>query len=259
MMKNKIIRILWIPGLGANEVMYISLIRELNKNFKNQIQNNFFYFYDVPPYQINSMNEYIDFLYKKNYKLLKQKYDIAIGCSLGGMVLQILLEKRKLNSKYFIFLSTALQGDDLTILAKNLAKILYKIPISLRKFLQNIVSFSYRIFRFYLKEVIHFSNMFKHFPTNVFFEAPYWILKWKGISKNILFNKNIYFIHGTFDPLISFKKVHRKKKIEFIIKKGSHIIFSTHSKIIGSKIYEWFYILLFIVYIWILFFPYFFH
>ncbi len=259
MMKNKIIKILWIPGLGSSEVMYIPLIKELNKNFKNQIQNNFFYYYDVPPYLIKSLDEYIVFLYKKNYKLLKQKYDIAIGCSLGGMVLQILLEKRKVNSQHFIFLSTALQGDDLTILAKYLAKFLYTIPIPLRKLLQNIVSFSYRIFRFYLKEVIHFSNMFKNFPTNVFFEAPYWILKWKGISTDILLNKNMYFIHGTFDPLISFKKVYNKKKLEFVIKKGSHIIFSTHSQIIGSKIHEWFYMLLFIIYIWILFLSYFFH
>ena len=38
---NETLRILWIPGLGANEIMFVPLIRELNILYKNNIINNF--------------------------------------------------------------------------------------------------------------------------------------------------------------------------------------------------------------------------
>ncbi|GIX42104.1 MAG: hypothetical protein KatS3mg129_1837 [Leptospiraceae bacterium] len=232
----KIIDILWIPGLGANEIMYIPLIKELNKIYNNNIRNTFIKFYDVKPYEIKTLEEYTDFLVQKNDSKLKQKYDIVIGCSMGGMILQILLEKQLIKAKKIILLSTAFNGKGLTLLAKILAYFIYRIPVILRKMIQYFIAYSYRIYRYNIKFVYQFSKMFEEFPTNVFFEAPKWIYNWKGINKTILYNKNIYVIHGTSDPLISFNKISTNRRPNLIFKKGSHILFSLYPDILAKKI-----------------------
>jgi len=233
---NETLKILWIPGLGANEIMFVPLIRELNILYKNNIINNFIKFYDIEPYRVHSLEEYVNILINKNFHLLKQQYDVVIACSLGGMVLQILLERRIIHAKKYILLSTAFEGDSLTILSKIIAKIMYNIPVFLRKSLQRLTAFLYRFFRFYLKHVEHLSKMFYDFPTNVFFEAPNWIYCWKGIDKRILFNKNIFVIHGTSDPLISFKKLSKIRKPNLIFLKGNHILFSMYPRTLAQKI-----------------------
>jgi len=233
---NKSLKILWIPGLGANEIIFIPLMRELNILYKNNIINNFIKFYDSEPYTVHSLEEYVNLLINKNFHLLKPQYDVVIACSLGGMVLQILLENRVIHAKKYILLSTAYEGDNLMILSKIIAKMMYNIPVFLRKSLQRLTAFLYRFFRFYLKHVKHLSQMFYDFPTNVFFEAPNWIYCWKGIDKKILFNKNIYVIHGTSDPLISFKKLSKIRKPNLIFLKGNHILFILYPRKLALKI-----------------------
>ncbi len=233
---NKTLKILWIPGLGANEVMFVPLIHELNILYKNNIKNSFIKFYDCEPYTVRSLEEYVNILINKNIQKLKQKYDVVIACSLGGMVLQILIENKIIHAKKYVLLSTAFDGEDITFLAKIIVKIMYNIPVFLRKYLQHLVAFLYRFFRFYLKQVKHLSKMFYDFPTNVFFEAPYWIYCWKGIDKRILYEKNIYVIHGTADPLISFKKISKIRMPNLIFLKGNHILFSLYPHILAFKI-----------------------
>jgi esterase/lipase len=233
---NEYKEFLWIPGLGANEVMFLPLIKELNKIYNNNIKNTFFKYYDIKPFEFDTLEKYSDYLIQKNKLKLNKSYDVVIGCSLGGMILQILLSKQKIYSKKFILLSTAFKGKDLTLLAKILSILMYNLPVLFRKPLQYIISYSYRIYRYNIKYVYQFSKMFEEFPTNVFFEAPKWIYQWIGINPFILFNKNIYTIHGTSDPLISYKQIEKSRRPNLVFKKGNHILFSLYPKILAEKI-----------------------
>lgn len=236
--QEKIIDILWIPGLGANEIMYIPLLKELNKIYHNNINNTFLKFYDTEPYKIKTLEEYCDYIYEKNLNKFNKYYDYVIACSMGGMILQIFLQQKKIHAKHYILLSTAFSGNDITILGNLLGRFLYLLPLFFRIYFQKFISFSYRIYRYNIKYVRQFSKMFEEFPTNVFFEAPTWIRKWQGIDTNILYHKNIFVIHGTSDPLISFKKISKKRKPNLIFKKGSHILFSLYPKILAEKIHQ---------------------
>ncbi|MCS7205224.1 MAG: alpha/beta hydrolase [Leptospiraceae bacterium] len=234
------IKILWIPGLGANEVMFIPMLKEFHRYYQFQIQNVFFKYYDVPPNQIQNLEEYADFLYEKNQTKLSFLYDIVIGCSLGGMILQTLIHKKKIQSRIYVLLSTGFHGDQLTFLSKFLTWLVDLIPTRSRRTLQLLISYSYRYFRFDLKFAYQFSKMFEDFPTNVFFESPKWIRNWEGIPEDELFSPNFYVIHGTRDPLLSFKKIQKTRKPNLVIKKGNHILFALYPKILTEKIRDFY-------------------
>lgn len=232
---KKTIKILWIPGLGANEIMYKPIITELS-SYNYQFEHNYVGFFDVPKNQIHTLEEYCEVLYKNNIKIFNKSYDLIIGTSLGGMILQILYSNNKLKSKKFVLISTAFSGKDLTNLSKISIIFLKMIPYFLRKKIQTFISFSYRIFRFSLSLSKEFSAMFYKFPTNVFFEAPIWIYRWEGVNSQLFFSKKFYTIHGTKDPLISFKKINQKRKPDLIISKGNHILFAIYPKLIAHNI-----------------------
>ncbi|MFN3604670.1 MAG: hypothetical protein ACK4UJ_08180 [Leptonema sp. (in: bacteria)] len=234
---KKRINILWIPGLGANEMMYAKIIEELNKT-SYFFKHDFFKYYEVPLNTIKTLEEYADYSFEKNKDIIKKNYDFVVGTSLGGMLLQILFAKKKIKSKKYILLSTAFSKKDLTVLSQFSIFLLKWIKPKYRKIIQNLISNSYRIFRWNLKEKNVFSKMFKEFPTNVFFEAPLWIQNWEGIFPAFLENKKIITIHGKRDPLLSYKKIAKKKKPDLSISKGNHILFATCPKLIAKKIFE---------------------
>ncbi len=155
---------------------------------------------------------------------------------MGGMILQILWDYRLIKSKKILLISTAFHSEDLSLLSKISIFLLKIIPVFLRRKIQTIVAFSYRIFRFNIKQSKEFSKMFHSYPTNLFFEAPLWIKLWKGIRNKLrLFSKDIVLIHGLNDPLLSYHKISKTRKPDFSFK-GSHILFITHSKEIAKLI-----------------------
>lgn len=232
---KKKIKILWIPGLGANEIMYKPIVSELS-SYNYQFDHHYICFFDVQKDQIQTLEEYCELLYKNNINIFNKNYELIIGTSLGGMILQILYSKNKLKSKRFLLLSTAFCGKDLTVFSKISIIFLKLIPSSLRRKFQNFISFSYRFFRFGLSLSKEFSKMFYNFPTNVFFEAPLWIYYWKGVDLKLFGSKKFYVIHGTNDPLISFKKIYQKRKPDLIVSKGNHILFAVYPKLIAENI-----------------------
>ncbi len=234
---KKNIKILWLPGLGANEIMYSKIIEKL-KATKLNFQHYHIQYFDVTPNTISSLEEYSEYLYKKNKMILKIHFDLVIGTSLGGMIVQILYSKKRIKSKKFIIISSCFSKNDLTILSKFSIFLAKLIPVSFRRIVQNGISFSYRFFRFYLDDVKDFCKMFKEFPTHVFFEAPLWIQKWNGIPKSEFNQFQFFFIHGTKDPLISYKKITKRRKPDWTVYKGNHILFAMFPLEISKKIIE---------------------
>lgn len=204
------IKILWIPGLGANEVMYSEIIQQLESS-KYNFHHYYFRYFDVEPNCISSLEEYSEFLYKKNKEILKTHYDLVVGTSLGGMIVQILFSKKLIKSKKYVLLSTAFSHKDLTIVSKFFIFLAKLIPPFLRRTLQNGISFSYRFFRFYLKNAKELSIMFKEFPNHVFFEAPFWIYNWRGIQKSEIKRFN-FFLYTALR--IHFYLINKYQKLE---------------------------------------------
>lgn len=229
--------LLWIPGLGGNEVMFAPILREIRKVLPDA-RNFFFRYYDVPPRSVKTLEEYTLHLAEKNKNLLGRTYRLATGCSLGGMILQILLEKKLLRVGKAVLLSTAFSGHDLTYFARVMSFLLFSLPVCLRKPAQKLIAGLYPVFRYRLPYAREFGKMFAEFPENVFFEAPRWISRWQGAENSG--RKSVLVLHGTKDPLISFVRVSAKKENVTAIE-GSHILFATHPELISLKIREFYY------------------
>ena len=89
--------------------------------------------------------------------------------------------------------------------------------------------------------------MFLEFPRKIFFEAPRWIKKWNGEAglQATLVMKPLppdsqsvraFRIHGTRDPLLSYRKIRERIHLDFVVDGGSHIVFATHADTIAEEL-----------------------
>lgn len=249
-------RILWIPGLGADRRMYGSLQRALDRAMPGMWQHDFI---DFPDSQealagISSLQGLAETTLERSIRPLQKHhrdsrpyYDTVVGVSMGGMLGQILVGQNLLHTENLVLISTAYRGSDLRQPFLGLSWIPALLPEFLRTFVQWIVGSAYPLFRRNVAEAKEFSRMFLEFPGKIFFEAPRWIKKWKGepgLQATLVMKPlppdsqsvRAFRIHGTRDPLLSYRKIRERIHLDFVVDRGSHIVFATHADTIAEEL-----------------------
>lgn len=222
-------RVLWIPGLGADRVMFASVIASLDHLVHPAPLHSFLEYPDVMPGEVDSLDSLAALLAQGI--LPEEPYDLAIGCSMGGMMLQILRMKGWLDTRRSVLLSTGMSGNDLMPWLR-LGASLPALPEILRGPVQALIAALYPLFRLGVPGASDLGRMFTRFPRTILFEAPRWIRQWKGAPAP--FYEDSIVVHGTHDPLISFNRVSKKKQPDLRIEGGSHILFATHAEEIAA-------------------------
>jgi pimeloyl-ACP methyl ester carboxylesterase len=223
------LRILWIPGLGGDRFMFQRMIEELDPLLSVPLLHSFLEYPDVMAGEVDSLESLASLLAKGI--LPDDPYDMVIGYSMGGMMLQILRMKGLLQAKRCALLSTAFSGKDLNPILYYAAS-LPRPPVFLRGFAQSITAALYPVFRIRLRDSAAYGRMFARFPRTIFFEGPRWIQQWKGVPEP--FYCDCISAHGTDDPLISYEKIAHRKKPDLTVEGGTHILFATHPDLLAQ-------------------------
>lgn len=191
--------------------------------------HSFLEYPDVMPGEVDSLESLAALLAQGI--LPEEPYDLAVGCSMGGMMLQILRMKGWLDTRKCVLLSTGLSGQDLIPVVR-LAAALPPLPGFLRRPAQSLIAGLYPLFRLGVPTAADLGRMFSRFPHTIFFEAPRWIRDWKGVPAP--FYEDSIVVHGTHDPLMSYSRVAARKQPDLRIEGGSHILFATHADEIAA-------------------------
>lgn len=250
-------KVLWIPGLGADRRMYGPLRDALKKLGARGWEDHFIDF----PSDLDILKEVTDLEslarvtlknciqpLQKHHKEGRPYYHTVVGVSMGGMLAQILVGQNRIHTENLILISTAYRGQDVRQPFLALARIPWLLPGFLRMIVQNIIGRAYPLFRKNVKQAREFALMFLDFPRKIFFEAPVWIKKWKGEEglQATLAMKPLppdshsvraFRIHGTSDPLLSYRKIRKRIELDVVIQKGSHIVFATHASTLAEEIH----------------------
>ncbi|MEQ8353517.1 MAG: alpha/beta hydrolase [Leptospiraceae bacterium] len=250
-------RILWIPGLGADRRMYGKLIHFLDSQsgpWKHHL-------IDFPNQKellsrIKSLQDLAEVTLAESIQPLQDHgyesrphYDTVIGVSMGGMIAQILVGQNRLHTENLILISTAYRGQDVRQPFLALAWIPSLLPGFLRRIVQWTIGTAYPLFRRNVQEAREYAQMFLQFPRKIFFEAPRWIKGWSGepgLQATMAMKPlppdshsvRVFRIHGTSDPLLSYKKISSRIPIDLTFPEGSHIIFATEARSIARKLKE---------------------
>ena len=227
-------KILFCPGIGANGDMFLPIMKEL-ENLSVKFTPTFLNF-PHPVSKNESLHEYTERAFN-DIKLKNKKFDLVVGCSFGGMLLQEALNQGIIKKTKTVLICTAHSGKDINSFFYRLHPLFYLLPVFMYRPLQMIIAFLYPIFRYKETWARKFSRMFMKTDPSVFFIAPIMICSW-NTEENfypLLPEKTIQF-HGTSDPLISYKKLSVRRVPEFPMYKKNHIIFATDSKFIADEI-----------------------
>ncbi|KAB2931317.1 MAG: alpha/beta hydrolase [Leptonema illini] len=217
------LRLLWIPGLGADRMMFARIIEELEPLLSVPVLHSFLEYPDVMAGEVDSLESLASLLAQGI--LPDDPYDMVIGYSMGGMMLQILRMKGMLEAKQCVLLCTAFSGNDLNSFMHRAAS-LPRPPVFLRGLAQSVTAALYPVFRIGVRDSVEYGRMFARFPRTIFFEGPRWIQQWQGVPEP--FYSDCISAHGTRDPLLSYQKVSSRKAPDLTIEGGSHILFATH-------------------------------
>ncbi len=249
-------RILWIPGLGADRRMYGPLQRSLDRIMPGKWEHHFIDFPDKAQSLANvkSLQDLAEVTLENSiqplqthHKESRPYYDTVVGVSMGGMLAQVLVGQNLLHTENLILISTAYRGKDLRQPFLAFARIPTLLPGFLRSLVQWIIGKAYPLFRKNVAEAQQFAEMFLQFPQKIFFDAPIWIKKWngeQGLQATLAMKPlpsdsqsvRVFRIHGTSDPLLSYKKIKDRIHLDLVIQKGSHIVFATHSDTIAEDL-----------------------
>lgn len=223
------LRLLWIPGLGADRTMFARIIEELESRMSLPALHTFLEYPDVMAEEVDSLESLATLIAQGI--LPDDPYDMAIGYSMGGMILQILRMKGMVQANRCALLCTGFSGNDLHTLVHAAAS-LPRPPVFMRGLLQKTTAALYPVFRLGVPDAMQYGRMFARFPKTIFFEGPRWIQEWKGVPEP--FYADCLSVHGTRDPLLSYQKISQQRKPDLVVEGGSHILFATHpDKIAG--------------------------
>lgn len=217
------LRLLWIPGLGADRMMFGRIIEELEPLLSVPVLHSFLEYPDVMAGEVDSLESLASLLAQGI--LPDDPYDMVIGYSMGGMMLQILRMKGMLEARQCVLLCTAFSGNDLNSVMHRAASV-PRPPVFLRGLVQSVTAALYPVFRIGVRDSVEYGRMFARFPRTIFFEGPRWIQQWQGVPEP--FYSDCISAHGTRDPLLSYQKVSSRKAPDLTIEGGSHILFATH-------------------------------
>tara|TARA_B100001939_G_scaffold348052_1_gene372278 strand:+ start:14620 stop:15543 length:924 start_codon:yes stop_codon:yes gene_type:complete len=173
-------------------------------------------------------------------------YDTVVGVSMGGMMAQILVGQNLIRADNLILISTAYRGSDVRQPFLSTAWAPALLPGFLRSPVQWVIGKSYPLFRRNVAEAREFARMFLDFPRKIFFDAPSWIKRWPGepgLQATLAMKPlpsdsqslRVFRIHGTSDPLLSYKKIQRRIHLDQVFEKGSHIVFATEASAIAKS------------------------
>ena len=210
------LRVLWIPGLGADQRMYEPLTRALEKDDSFQWDHHFVTYpqdardlaevrslEDLASLTLQSVIETIGARDKSSKSAAGKKgpriegatqsqskksgqkskaltFDLIVGVSMGGMIAQILVGQNRIFTRNLALISTAYSGEDLRGPFRQFSWLPAALPGPVRRGMQWSIGKAYPFFRPNVREARKFAAMFLEFPQKIFFEAPRWIRNWNG-------------------------------------------------------------------------------
>lgn len=225
------LRILWIPGLGGDRAMFAKIIDHITAICLHPVRHSFLEYPNVGVGEVDSLESLASLL--SQAILPDEPYDMVIGYSMGGMVLQILRMKGSLHAETFVVIASGYSGKHTTTFLNGFgAFTLSKVPIFARSFIQKMLARLYPVLRMNISDSKEYGAMINRSCKTVFFEGGSWVRKWQGVPEP--FYSDCLSVHGNCDPIMSYAKVAKTKKPDLTIEKGSHILFATHSKEIAD-------------------------
>ncbi|MBW7858910.1 MAG: alpha/beta hydrolase, partial [Leptonema sp. (in: Bacteria)] len=193
------LRILWIPGLGGDRAMFAKIIDHINDNCLHPIRHSFLEYPNVGVGEVDSLESLASLL--SQAILPDEPYDMAIGYSMGGMLLQILRMKGALRAERCVLIASGYSGQDTTAFLGRLAS-LPKPPMFLRRMIQKTTARLYPILRMNIDDSKEYGAMLGRSCKTIFFEGGNWVRKWQGVPEP--FYSDCLSIHGTNDSMMSY-------------------------------------------------------
>ncbi len=229
-------RVLFIPGLGADQDMYLPVLRELARS-GFPMKPTFLRLYSPEPGK-ETLEDFTRYLFE-DQDLKGQTFDCVVGGSMGGMIAQQAYHDGLIKTDHMILMCTLYRGDQLTHLAKFGVILTSLTPRFTWKLIRGFVSIVYPLFRFNTPWAVIFARMIARFDIDLLFKAPKMIRNWrKGLDDRTtpVPDCSLFHFHGKFDPLISFPGVARMRKPEYIDPWGAHLIFVRRAREIAGMI-----------------------
>lgn len=181
-----------------------------------------------------------------------KRFDLIIGCSLGGMIAQSLLEQKLVRTDRLVLISTTHSHADLTRLARILGRLLFHTPGSLSTGILRLLVRVYPLLRRSVSQAAEMARMAADSPPGFLFQGTYLALSWRSTLQSADALRSIkasglapdtFRVHGTSDPLIGWQKVKRLPLPGLVFDGGNHIIVVTRADTIARAIlyrYGWF-------------------
>ncbi|MCB1309824.1 MAG: alpha/beta hydrolase [Leptospiraceae bacterium] len=242
------VRILFIPGLGADRRMYAPLMAHLHSaGLKFQAVH-------LQYVSMRHRREPLEAYARRIFTEQKpgRRFDLIIGCSLGGMIAQSAIEQKLVHTDRLVLISTTHSHADLTRLSQILGRVLYHTPGSLSTGILRLLVRIYPLLRRSVSQAAEMARMAAESPPGFLFQGTYLALNWRSITRNADKLRSIiksglapdtFRVHGTSDPLIGWKKVIRLPLPGLVFDGGNHIIVVTRADTIARAIvyrYGWF-------------------
>ncbi len=232
---NRPAEILFLPGLGADRDMYLAVISELMAlHFP-------FTPYSTENLPMQSEDESLESYTKRIIEAAlpeghNGRFDAVVGCSMGGMIAAKALEEGLIQTDSLFLISSALNGRGLTWFSGLSLSVFPWIPGSLRGILRDCVAWLYPVFRFWVPWSVVIATMIRRADKDLLFQASRMIHRWKGCRPENLPVRNFWQIHGTMDPILSYRRLREVRPPDVTVPLGGHILFLTHAPFIAREI-----------------------
>ncbi|MEQ9363286.1 MAG: alpha/beta fold hydrolase [Leptospirales bacterium] len=158
-------------------------------------------------------------------------FDLVIGTSFGGMAAQELIAGGLLQTRRLVLISTCFSGRDLTWfvrLAAPLFPLLPCIPPALRRLALLFVAWIFPVLRRGIPDPAAFTTMIARADVDFLFSAGTMISRWRTEEPPVSIESGVVGrtlqIHGTRDPVLSYRKVSRQRPPEVTVAEGDHIM-----------------------------------
>ncbi len=235
MVRSSAARYVFLPGLGATGAMYDPLIHHINTRRKQPIVAEHVEY--IAPERRESLRQFAARLFDdysrptNNRKSFISEPDVLVGCSFGGMIAQEWIAQGLLQPKRLVLISTAFCGADLSNVAGKLARAADLVPAFAYRPMRNTVA---RLFPFFRPSpwAKGLAQMSRELPPPLIFRAAKMIRQWRrGLDENELrdaiaggFTKDTLFMMGLRDPVISARRVRKRREPDVIFERGDHLI-----------------------------------
>ena len=229
----KNLRILFLPGLGGDQRMFQPLGDALAAQGAPASPVGPVYPPLLPEEQ--RLSEYAARLFQAQ-RFDRSTFDMAIGVSFGGLLLQEWIAANKVRCRVLGLASTAWSGAGLTRIASTGASLVAAMPPRFCRPALDLLAAIYPIARPRLARRHVYAAMARDADASLFFGAGRLVKRWPGQPGLLHQEGTIIQMHGTADPLFDFAYTRLYRTPEIVIAGGDHLVFARHADLLARRL-----------------------